>query len=88
MMGSVPLKSFIQAKSDYSSITTYENVGGTIFKVALASVYCDSVGNVSYPDSSYMRIDIIMTCTSSANDTLYIGTQNNPFSKVYFSTGL
>ncbi|MFC1898060.1 hypothetical protein ACFLYJ_00650 [Candidatus Cloacimonadota bacterium] len=88
MMGSSPLKTFAQATTDYSSIAAYENVGGTIYQVTLASAYCDSVGNTSYPDSTYMRVDIQMTCTSAANDTLYIGTQNNPFSKVYFSTGI
>lgn len=88
MMGSSPLKTFSQAYTDYNSIASYDNIGGSIYYVTLATAYCDSVGNISYPDSTYMRVDIIMKCTSTAGDTLYIGTQSNPFSKVFFSIGI
>ena len=87
MMGISPLKTFGQAYSAYHNVTSYENIGGSIYRVNLNTAYCDSLGNTSYPDSTYMRIDVQMTVASPAGDSLYIGTQNNPFSIVFFSSG-
>ncbi|MDO9577097.1 MAG: hypothetical protein Q7J16_04360 [Candidatus Cloacimonadales bacterium] len=87
MMGSSPLKTFSQAYTDYSSIASYENIGGSIYYISLNTSYCDSLGNTAYPDSTYMKVDVQMTVASPAGDTLYIGTQNNPFSTVFFSSG-
>jgi hypothetical protein len=88
LMGSSPLKTFSQAYTNYNNISSYENIEGRIYNINLVTAYCDSLGNVSYPDTTYMRVDVNMTVVSPAGDTLFIGTTNNPFSKVFFSTGL
>ena len=88
LMGTTPVKTFSQAYTAYNNIAAYENISGRIYNVSLSAAYCDSLGNTAYPDTTYMRVDIMMTVTSPAGDTLYIGTQNNPFSKVFFSMGI
>lgn len=53
------------------------------YNVWLTSNYCNSSGDISYPDSTYQKIDIIIFCTPMGPDTLWIGTRDKPISKIF-----
>ncbi|HPR17410.1 MAG TPA: hypothetical protein PLD62_04115 [Candidatus Cloacimonadota bacterium] len=88
LLGSNPIKTFSEAYTAFSNFSSSEAINNTTYNINISSTYCDSLGNISYPDSSYMRIDVRINCISPAGDTLYIGTQNSPFSKVLFDIGI
>jgi hypothetical protein len=88
LLGKDPVKSFFDAYTYFNNFTESDTIGGTVYNVLISSAWCDSLGNTANPDSSYIRVDVRMNCISPAGDTLFIGTQNDPFSKVYFDTGI
>jgi len=88
LLGDNPVIEFDDVISNYNNLQADETIGSANYQINLSSTYCDSLGNISYPDTSYIRVDVRMNCISSAGDTLFIGTQNNPFSKVFFEIGI
>lgn len=87
LLGDNPVLEFDEVISSYNNLQASETVGTANYQINLSSTYCDSLGSTSHPDSSYIKVDVRMNCISSAGDTLFIGTQNNPFSKVFFELG-
>ncbi|MCF7793380.1 MAG: hypothetical protein K9N39_05220 [Candidatus Cloacimonetes bacterium] len=88
LLGSSPVIEFDDVHTNFNGLQTTETVGNNIYNVNLTTSYADSLGSTSSPDSSYIRVDVRMNCVSAAGDTLYIGTQSNPFSKVFFEIGM
>ncbi|MCK4654147.1 MAG: hypothetical protein KAU01_06855 [Candidatus Cloacimonetes bacterium] len=87
LIGDPPVTTFSSIQTTYNNFNTSMSINSVLYSININSNYCDSLGNVSYPDSSYQRVDIVMSCSSVTMDTLYIGTQSNPFSEVFFDIG-
>ncbi|MDP8202213.1 MAG: hypothetical protein P9M11_08735 [Candidatus Tenebribacter burtonii] len=89
LLGNPPAFYFSQIKAYYSNITETETVNNLIYNINLNSTYCDSLGNTSGAgvDTLYQKMDIRINCLSTSSDTLYIGTKNYPFSKIFINRG-
>jgi len=53
------------------------------YNVWLTSNYCNSSGDISEPDSTYQKIDIVIYCNPLGPDTLWIGKRDKPISKIF-----
>lgn len=87
LLGDPPVSYFSQIYSTYSNLSETKSVNNVIFNIQINSTYCDSLGNTPYADTLYQKVDVRMNCLSTSMDTLYIGTLNSPFSKVFFNRG-
>ncbi|RLD65982.1 MAG: hypothetical protein DRI84_05780 [Bacteroidetes bacterium] len=91
LLGDPPVHYFSKIETDYSNIDTTMTVNNVIFNINLDSNYCDSLGaSLVFPnlnDTLYQKLDIRINCLSTSLDTLYIGTLNSPFSKVFINRG-
>lgn len=87
LLGNSPVIDFDDVITNFNGLQATETIGNTTYSINLTSAYSDSLGGTSLPDSAYIRVDVRMNCVSTAGDTLYIGTQANPFSKVFFEIG-
>ena len=91
LLGDPPVYYFSQINANYSNITETMSVNNVIFNIELDSNYCDSLGaSLVYPnlnDTLFQKLDVRINCISTSLDTLYIGTLNDPFSKVFINRG-
>lgn len=87
LLGDPPVFYFSQIYSTYLSLSETKTVNNVIYNIQINSTYCDSLGNTPYADTLYQKVDVRMNCLSTSMDTLYIGTLNSPFSKVFFNRG-
>ena len=87
LIGDPPVSHFSVIHSTYLDLSETMTVNNVIYNVQINSTYCDSLGNTPYADTLYQKVDVRMNCLSSSMDTLYIGTLNTPFSKVFFNRG-
>jgi hypothetical protein len=87
LLGDPPTFYFSQIKAYYSNIIETKTVNDVIYNINLNSTYCDSLGNTPYADTLFQKLDVRINCLSTSLDTLYIGTLNSPFSKVFFNRG-
>ena len=87
LIGDPPVSHFSVIHSTYLDLSETMTVNNVIYNVQINSTYCDSLGNTPYADTLYQKVDVRMNCLSSSMDTLYIGTLNSPFSKVFFNRG-
>jgi len=87
LLGDPPVFYFSQIYSTYTNLSETKTVNNVIYNIQIKSTYCDSLGNTPYADTLYQKVDIRMNCLSTSMDTLYIGTLNSPFSKVFFNRG-
>lgn len=87
LLGDPPVSYFSQIHSFYTSLSDTLIVNNVIFNIQVNSTYCDSLGNIPYADTLYQKVDVRINCLSTTMDTLYIGTSNSPFSKVFFNRG-
>ena len=87
LLGDPPVSYFFRIHSNHSNLSETMTVNNVIFNILINSTYCDSLGNTPYADTLYQKIDVRMNCLSTSMDTLYIGTLNSPFSKVFFNRG-
>ena len=87
LLGDPPVSYFSRIYSNYSNVSETMTVNNVIFSIQINSTYCDSLGNTPCADTLYQKVDVRMNCLSTSMDTLYIGTLNSPFSKVFFNRG-
>ena len=90
LLGNPPINYFSQIHSTYSGsggVNETMVVDNVTYNINIISAYCDSLGANSSTDTLYQKVDIRMNCLSTSLDTLYIGTSNSPFSKVFFNRG-
>ena len=87
LMGDPPIFYFSAINANYSNLSETMTVNNIIYSIQINSTYCDSLGNTPYADTLYQKVDVRMNCLSTSLDTLYIGTLNSPFSKVFFNRG-
>ncbi|MDA3813061.1 MAG: hypothetical protein PF570_02285 [Candidatus Cloacimonetes bacterium] len=87
LLGDPPVFYFTQIHSNYSNISETRTVNNVIYNIQVISTYCDSLGNTPYSDTLFQKLDVRINCLSTTMDTLYIGTLNSPFSKVFFNRG-
>ena len=87
LLGDPPVFYFSQIYSTYLNLSETKTVNNVIYNIQINSTYCDSLGNTPYADTLYQKVDVRMNCLSTSMDTLYIGTLNTPFSKVFFNRG-
>ena len=87
LLGDPPVLSFSRIHETYLSLSETKTVNNVIYNIQINSTYCDSLGNTPYADTLYQKVDVRMNCLSTSLDTLYIGTLNTPFSKVFFNRG-
>ena len=87
LLGDPPVFYFTQIHSNYLNLSETRTVNNVIYNINVISTYCDSLGNTPYADTLYQKLDVRINCLSTTMDTLYIGTLNSPFSKVFFNRG-
>jgi len=87
LLGDPPVFYFTQIHANYSNISETRTVNNVIYNIQVKSAYCDSLGNTPYSDTLFQKLDVRINCLSTTLDTLYIGTLNSPFSKVFFNRG-
>ncbi len=88
LLGSNSVLEFSDVQTNFNQFQASETIGNTYYALNISAAYSDSLGNTGNPDSSYVRVDVRMNCVSAAGDTLFIGTQNDPFSKVFYDIGM
>lgn len=82
---STTFSSVIASNTGNSFVTTLDDVD---YNVTSTTAWCDSLGNIGNPTTSYQRVDIRIMCLYVGLDTLYIGTAAHPISKVFANPGL
>lgn len=88
LLGNPPINYFSQIYSNYSGgVNETMVVDNVTYNINIVSAYCDSLGANPSADTLYQKVDIQMNCLSTSLDTLYIGTSNSPFSKVFINRG-
>lgn len=87
LLGDPPVSYFSEIYSNYSNLSETMTVNNVTYNIQINSTYCDSLGNTPYADTLYQKVDVRINCLSTSMDTLYIGTLNSPFSKVFFNRG-
>lgn len=89
LLGNPPIHYFGEIWLNYSGggIDETMTVNNVTYNINIKTAYCDSLGANSSTDSLYQKVDIRMNCLSTSLDTLYIGTSNSPFSKVFINRG-
>jgi len=87
LLGDPPITNFSVVHSIYSNLNETITVNNVIYDVKINTAYCDSLGNTPSADTLFQKLDIRINCLSTSLDTLYIGTLNSPFSKVFFNRG-
>ena len=87
LLGDPPVFYFSRIHETYLNLSETKTVNNVIYNIQINSTYCDSLGNTPYADTLYQKVDVRMNCLSTSMDTLYIGTLNSPFSKVFFNRG-
>ena len=61
------------------------NINDILYHINIRSNYCDDSGDTlnPHPDSIFQRVDIRVWFKSYVSDTLRVGTQTEPISKVF-----
>ncbi len=74
---------FDEIQTNYSDSTFTTPINNVVYNVNIQSNYCNSSGDISEPDSTYQKIDIVIYCYPLGPDTLWIGTRDKPISKIF-----
>ncbi|MDY6916208.1 MAG: hypothetical protein SVM86_07835 [Candidatus Cloacimonadota bacterium] len=81
-------KEFSQIYSDYSNISDSLSVADKFYHYNITTTYCDSLGNNLGSSSKFQRLDFRVYTVKGNQDTVFIGNQNNPISKIIANTSI
>ena len=85
LIGYTPVRYFSEVHTLYSNLNETINIDGIAFNVDINSTYCDSLGDTPSADTLYQKIELQISCQSITADTIFIGTQVKPISKVFIN---
>lgn len=76
------LISFNQLSTTWQDSTRVLNYGDFTYNINIETNWCDSVGVDTSPGSSFLRVDLRISCSSAFMDSVFVGTQNDPLQKM------
>ncbi|HHE39210.1 MAG TPA: hypothetical protein ENL20_11660 [Candidatus Cloacimonetes bacterium] len=77
---------YLTVYNDYHDSLFTMDISNETYNVHMTSVFCDSTGTTTYPDSTYypyQKIGVAIWCKPNITDTLYIGTAAQQISEVF-----
>jgi len=75
--------------SNYNGLMEEFKINEITYNISILTKYCSKGGTINNdPNSNYQRVDMVVWCKGSNNNVLWIGTNNNPISRLYAKMGL
>jgi len=83
----------LSGKLKFSEINSYDNlteefkINGIIYHVNINTNYTCRRGHINHYDPDYQRVDLFVWCKGVRQNTIRIGTKDNPISRMYAKMG-
>lgn len=72
---------------DYNGLKEEFKINGIVYNVSITTNTCCRRGHINHPGPDYQRVDMVVWCKGVKRDILWIGTQEDPISRLYARMG-